>query len=127
MYLEHLYDGPNIDVTLLSRFLSFFAVASASENPYVKFCTKLCNLSNTAVAFNKRRLLSILNDDGQIFKLKTVVELKRMLSLNMSRCNVKCVADANCVKELCLLKEKYLECELNVDEITCLLNELCVN
>ena len=77
--LEHLCHKQNINVQLLSRFLSFYHKVVNSNNSYVSLCAELCIHSNTNAAGNVRSLFSKLNIDPKTFKQCTLNVLKRRL------------------------------------------------
>lgn len=123
--LHHLYQGPKIDIQLLSRFLSFYSKLCNSSNDIVSVCTKLCRFSNTSAATNLRMLNSKLNFTYHNLSNVSISMLKSKLIQYMSDDAGKHASD--CVRELCLVRDGVLVSGLGADMVQALLGELCVN
>ena len=59
--LRHLVESNGVQYDLMSRFLSFYDSISKSNNECTRFCSLLCKSSRSALAENRRMLLSNFN------------------------------------------------------------------
>jgi hypothetical protein len=66
-FVEHLYNGWNIDYQLLKSFVNFFCGVFSNTQSIVCLYAKLCEIYLSVVASNRRLLLYIINNDGSGF------------------------------------------------------------
>ncbi len=120
--LKHLYGSPGIEFDLLSRFLSFYRSICLSNNQCTYMCALLCRSSNTAVAKNRRLLMSKLNSDGHDLISCTKISLASQYT-----CDIRCSTMGETVKELCLIRDGVLSSNLDTDEVSFILTDICIN
>ncbi len=126
-YIPYLYGGPNIDVQLLDRFLSFYVTAYRSKNTIVSLCARLCIPSNSIVAKNRKRLLMKMNNDGSILDNKYSMEYIRNKFKSCDNNPINDTYHGNAIKEMCLIRDGVLQTNLNTDNIIQLLTDLCIH
>ena len=120
-----LYPGLRIDAVLLLRFAKFYYKVLESNNIYVSLCGKLCVMSDTAVAKNRRHFLKIVNDNGIIFSSSMSNIISRIKYI--FRNNDEVDATANVVKELCYVREGFLNVGLTHEEVVLLIHDVCTD
>ena len=97
--LRYLLESSGVRYDLMSR--SFYDSISRSNNEYTRFCSLLCKSSRSAIAENRRMLLSNFNK-SELCEIETPM-LQKYFSVMKS---VKTKGDM--LKELCLIRDKRL-------------------
>ena len=89
-------------------------------------CAELCELSNTPAASNRRLLMAQLNINRLCFQDSTCKMYKNKL-MDTFNYNLLAVNVGNVIRELCLVRDNELSCELPPIEVNAIINELCIN
>jgi len=94
-----------------------------SGNHIASICAKVCVISLSAVARNRRMLLYKLNDDGQILEKTKYIIKKKLVSTDGD--DKIASSKASVIKELCLMRDDSVYTVLGNNEIFTLLYDLC--
>ena len=124
--VKYLYGGLGIKGELLSRYLMFYGSVCNSTNRHTALCAELCELSNTPAASNRRLLMAQLNINRLCFQDSTCKMYKHKL-MDTFKYNQLAVNVGNVIRELCLVRDNELGCELSPIEVNAIINELCIN
>ena len=124
--VKYLYGGLGIKGELLSRYLMFYGSVCNSTNRHTALCAELCELSNTPAASNRRLLMAQLNINRLCFQDSTCKMYKHKL-MDTFKYNQLAVNVGNVIRELCLVRDNELACELSPIEVNAIINELCIN
>ena len=107
----------------LSRYLMFYGSVYTNRN--TKVCAELCELSNTPAASNRRLLMAQLNIDRLCFQHSSCIMHKNKL-MDTFMCKQLAVNIGNVIRELCLVRDNELSCELSPINVIAIIN-LCLN
>ena len=95
--------------------LSFYDSISKSNNECTRFCSLLCKSSRSAIAENRRMLLSNFNK-------RELCEIETPLLQKYFRCNGICQNEGGMLKELFLIRDKRLFIDFDVRKIHLLID-----
>ena len=111
-FLEHLYEGSNLELQVLCRFVSLYFNVCNSDNNIVSMCSKLAHISQTPTAVNRRKVLCLINNNGDIFTNGvSVTNIKNILK--QISCNDEvCISLSNTVKEFCLIRDGHYHADI---------------
>lgn len=116
--VKHLDESNGVQCDLMSRFLSFYDSVSNSNNECTRLCSLLCKLSKSAVAENRRMLLSIFNRSE-------LCEIGKPMLQDYFVCNEICKNEGDLLKELCLIRDKRFFIDFDSREIQLLIDLIC--
>jgi len=117
--LRDLVESNGVQYDLMSRFLSFYDSISKSNNECTCFCLLLCKSSRSAVAQNRRMLLSNFNK-------RELCEIETPMLLKYFHCNEICKNEGDMLKELCLIRDKRLFIDFDIREIQLLIDLISI-
>ena len=123
--LPHIISGPEVYVSLLSRFASFITACSQSANQIVRSALELGLRSQSAIASNIRVLLFELGmrfDDAVLMSKEMVARCLMRRYQSDDNLVDSCVGRA--IAELCLVRDGELRMDLEGAEIRALLDLL---
>ena len=116
-----------IDIQLKCRFIKFYKSLLASENNLVRYLAE-CKLTskNSTMCRNVNQILYDLNIDNLNLQMYSVNHMKELYCKKwLSSVNENYIIQANCIKELCMMKERVLPINVDVQECDFLIRFLC--
>jgi hypothetical protein len=81
-------------------------------------------MSQTSVGCNVRYLLYKLNFDNDEFGNYNLSVIKQRL-FDQYLCGNDCRVVGETIREQCLVRDGVLSCDINNDDVICMLNQLC--
>ncbi len=109
--LPILMSDTNIDSQLMTRYAMFLYKIGISDNMLVRMCYRLLLSSNTPVASNRRRLMFKINVND------FTPDINYFRSKLYNEPSIDVVHVANCVKELCDVRDGVSVCDFDHTEI----------
>ena len=116
-----------IDIQLKCRFIKFYKSLLASENNLVRYLAE-CKLTskNSTMCRNVNQILYDLNIDNLNLQMYSVNHMKELYcKIWLSFVNENYIIQANCIKDLCMMKEGVLPINVDVHECDFLIRFLC--
>ena len=117
-----------IEIQLKCRFIKFYKSLLASDNNLVRYLAECKSFSkNSTMCRNVNQILYDLNIDNLNLQMYSVNHMKELYCKKwLSSLNKNHITQANCIKDLCKMKEGVLPSNLNVHECDFLIRFLCI-
>ena len=116
-----------IEIQLKCRFIRFYKSLLASENNLVRYLAECKSFSNNStMCRNVNQILYDLNIDNLNLQMYSVNYIKELYCKKwLSSVNENYIIQANCINDLCVMKERVIPSNLNAHECDFLIRFLC--